>query len=118
MTSVSFTKFQQAVCSRDVAVHNANYNKNISKCNNLIKIEDTLFLSLSNKYITKFLHSNLINKTYFPVKIIACINYSISRLGKLFYLTKYQSLFQKNLYIHSKRYFFKRGEINEHKTRL
>ena len=83
MISVSFTKFQQAVCSRDVAVHNTNYNKNISKCNNLIKIEDTLFLSLSNKYITKFLHSNLINKTYFPVKIIACINYSISRLGKL-----------------------------------
>ena len=44
-------------------------------CNNLIKIEETLFLLLSNKYITKFLQSNLINNIYFPVQFIAWINY-------------------------------------------
>ena len=70
-------------------------------CNNLIKIEETLFLSLSNKYITKFLHSNLINNIYFPVQFIAWINYLQTRETSLLDYVPFPPL-EKSLYTFKK----------------
>ena len=70
-------------------------------CNNLIKIEEYLFLSLSDKYNTKFLHLNLINNIYFPVQFTAWINYLQTKETSLLDYIPFP-LLEKSLYTFKK----------------